>query len=237
MGRIPSVVGPQDKPAGRSVCLCARIGLSNLTGEGRRDLVADIAAIDPSSKPLPIGGGRVPQLPLGGRVLGVMSPDNKSTVITVASWNTGNSQSISRSRANPSHAERQFIDFMERKQRSDGDFFAHVTMLDVSLDRSPCAACSDALVGLLRDVRRALPAPAPAMMVRRAGVIVSKSEGGKSDLSAILRWSQLYESRVHGTSWQSLLDLGNAGWRLIAPRDARPIDRACQTDLVSIEDA
>jgi hypothetical protein len=237
MGRRPSVIRDGDKPEGRSVCLCAGITLSNLTGEGRRDLIADIVAIDPSSKARPVGDGPVPRLPLGGRILGVTSPDDQSTIITLAAWNTGESQSISRSRANPSHAERQFIDFMERKQRSDGDFFAHITKLDVSLDRSPCAPCSDALVGLLRDIRRAQPTPAPTVVIRREGAIVSRTEAGKSTLGATLSWGQLYESGVHGTTWQNLLELSNVGWRLMAPRDARPLDSTYHTDLVHIDDA
>jgi hypothetical protein len=216
--------------------MCARVTVSKLTGEGNRDLTVDISAVDLSSKTRPIGGGPVPARPLGGRVLSVVSSADGSTTLTIGAWNTGESQSISRTRANPSHAERQFVDFMERKQRTDGDFFANITMVDVHLDCSPCAPCSDALVGLLRDIRAAQPAPAAGYVVRRAGTIVSRKEKGVSGLTAVLRWESLYENRIQGTTWHNLLDLTRTGWLLRSPRDARPMDRTAQTDLVRIED-
>ena len=158
---------------------------------------------------------------MGGQVTDVASCGKNSTLICLNAWNTGSSGSISRRRANPSHAERQLINFMDREKQTDSSFLRHITKLSVHLDKSPCTACSTALVGLLREIRE-------AQGVARTGPWRNSP--------ATLNWNYRYDKTIQRTRWDNLYDLQQIGWRLMSPRDARPLVYGYVADLVNIED-
>ncbi len=135
MGRRQSVLPAAEVPEGRTVGLRACVIVSTLTGEGNRD----IPAVDASSKPRPVGDGAAPKLPLGGRVKDVSANDaGGGTTFLINAWNAGESQSASRKRANPSHAERQLIAYLDGRARTDSAFFKSITDFTTYTSHAKC---------------------------------------------------------------------------------------------------
>ena len=110
-------------PPNRVVTMVARV--TPALGVGIRDLPA-----------LDRGAG-IP----GGRVLPVWM--DGAGALEIVTWNTGEASDLRRY-GNRSHAEAQFFEFMR-----DREFKS----VDIEISHSPCTACADMLVGLLRSMK------------------------------------------------------------------------------------
>ena len=108
---------------------------------------------------------------------------NDPNSLEIAAWNTGRSSDL-REYGNRSHAENQFYEFLQGKEFSQ---------IEIEISHSPCTACCDLLVGLLRD----------------------------RNISGTLRWAQAYEWGVQATNRQALIELLK-DWKLAAPESAIP---------------
>ena len=111
------------QPPGRIVTMVARV--TPALGVGIRDLPA-----------LDRGAG-IP----GGTVLPTWI--DGSGALEIVTWNTGEASDLRRY-GNRSHAEAQFFEFMR-----DRDFKS----VDIEISHSPCTACADMLVGLLKSMK------------------------------------------------------------------------------------
>jgi hypothetical protein len=140
---------------------------------------------------------------LGGRVRPI--PDG----LEIVTWNTGEASDL-RKYGNRSHAEAQFFGFM-----ADHEF----TSVEIEISHSPCTACSDMLVGLLKSMR----AKGRTVSTHRVG---QRTYVGYRDaaIPAALRWGELYDMPPQATTPQCLRELQAAGWQMAAPRAAIPND-------------
>jgi hypothetical protein len=182
-------------PSGRIVTMVARVTPG--FGVGIRDL----PALD--------SGARIP----GGRVLPTWI--DGADALEIVTWNTGEASDLRRY-GNRSHAEAQFFEFMR-----DHEF----TSVDIEISHSPCTACADMLVGLLRSMqnRGTTVFRAPN---RRVGqrVYVGSATRTPPAISASVRWGELFDTPPQATTPQSLRELSAVGWRMAAPRAAIPSD-------------
>jgi hypothetical protein len=222
--------------------MAARVTSSQLTGDGDHDIIA----VDPAAPLRSTGDRPAPAHPLGGRVLS-FTPAGKGTMMTVATWNTGEPVDLQKW-GNLSHAERQFIDFMRKKELRDlSPFFANIEAIEVEINLSPCTACADGLAGLLRDIIATRPAapvtrapnrvvdrPATATAPARTAILIGSPLARPPSVSATLRWEKLYAGGVQTTTWASLATLTKAGWRLTAPADARPSENSVHSGMVLV---
>jgi hypothetical protein len=183
------------QPLGRIVTMVARV--TPALGVGIRDLPA-----------LDRGAG-IP----GGTVLPTWI--DGSGAMEIVTWNTGEASDLRRY-GNRSHAEAQFFEFMR-----DRDF----TSVDIEISHSPCTACADMLVGLLRSMKAkgTTVSRAPS---RRVGqrVYVGSAIEAPPNIPATLRWGTLFETPPQATTPYSLRELHAVGWHMAAPRTAIPSD-------------
>jgi tRNA(Arg) A34 adenosine deaminase TadA len=136
-----------------------------------------------------------PSGPLGGAVVRVGG--SQSDVVT---WNTSSDRKL----GNVSHAEHQFINYMEKRQQRERDFYSRVSDVLININLSPCTVCVDELSHLVNEIKRA--------------------RGGRK-LDFTIVWSKLYATRPQATTAQGLNKLGEIGIKLSAPSDARPTER------------
>src|SRR5262245_20589374 len=163
------------RPSNRIVTMVARV--TPAFGVGIRDL----PALD--------RGAKIP----GGRVLPTWI--NGSGALEIVTWNTGEASDLRRY-GNRSHAEAQFFEFMRDRE------FASV---EIEISHSPCTACADMLVGLLRSMKEkgTTVSRAPA---RRVGqrIYVGSATSTPPAIPATLRWGELFDVPPQATSPQSL---------------------------------
>ena len=181
------------QPPNRIVTMVARV--TPALGVGIRDLPA-----------LDHGAG-IP----GGRVLPTWM--DGAGALEIVTWNTGEASDLRRY-GNRSHAEAQFFEFMR-----DREF----TSVDIEISHSPCTACADMLVGLLKSIK-ARGASVLREPTRRVGqrIYVGSAKKTPPAIPATLRWGALFETPPQGTTPQSLRELHAAGWQMAAPRTAIP---------------
>lgn len=229
-------------PDGRSVILAARLTLSEAV---KRDF-CNLPAVDPTALVRATAECPAPAFPLGGNIRATKldQPDT----LEIITWNTGEPQDLNKT-GNLSHAERQFVEYMKKKRDREQTFFPSIKAIEIDITTSPCTACADALCGLLRDITRttaprsAIPSPATIQVIRERSatsgrrILVRPAPGDMSvQLTATLRWMELYTFGPQATNWQSLFDLRKAGWRLEAPGSARPADASVYATMVPIQD-
>lgn len=183
------------QPPNRVVTMVARV--TPAPGVGIRDLPA-----------LDRGAG-IP----GGRVLPIWM-DGAGT-LEIVTWNTGEASDLRRY-GNRSHAEAQFFEFMR-----DREFKS----VDIEISHSPCTACADMLVGLLKSMK-AKGTTVTQGTNRRVGqrIYVGSAIKTPPAIPATLRWGALFETPPQATTPQSLRELHDAGWQMAAPRTAIPND-------------
>ena len=183
------------QPPGRIVTMVARV--TPALGVGVRDL----PALD-----------RRAGIP-GGTVLPTWIDGAGATEIVA--WNTGEASDLRRY-GNRSHAEAQFFEFMRGR-----DF----TSVDIEISHSPCTACADMLVGLLRSMK-AKGTTVSRAPNRRIGqrVYVGAAIETPPNIPATLRWGTLFETPPQATTPHSLRELQAVGWHMAAPRTAIPND-------------
>jgi hypothetical protein len=182
-------------PPNRVVTMVARV--TPALGVGIRDL----PALD--------RGAKIP----GGRVLPVWM-DGTGT-LEIVTWNTGEASDLRRY-GNRSHAEAQFFEFMR-----DRDFKS----VDIEISHSPCTACADMMVGLLKSMKAKGMTVTPGT-TRRVGqrIYVGSAIKTPPAIPATLRWGALFETPPQATTPQSLRGLHDVGWHMAAPRTAIPND-------------
>jgi hypothetical protein len=180
-------------PSGRVVVMAARV--TPASGVGIREL----AALDP--------GARI----AGGRVLPIWIDD--SDALEIITWNTGEASDL-RQYGNRSHAEAQFHEFMRGRE---------FTSIEIEISHSPCTACADMLVGLLKNIR-AKGSTVTRAANRRVGqrIYIGSAVTTAGSVPAALRWGELYDMPPQATTPQCLRELQSAGWQLAAPRSAIP---------------
>lgn len=185
------------RPSNRTVIMVARV--TPALGVGIRDL----PALDRGAR---ISGGRVLPTWIDG-----------SGALDIVTWNTGEASDLRRY-GNRSHAEAQFFEFMR-----DREF----TSVAIEISHSPCTACADMLVGLLKSMkaRGTTVSQAPN---RRVGqrIYVGSAMKTAPAIPATLRWGQLFDMPPQATTPQSLRELHAVGWQMAAPRAAIPDDPA-----------
>jgi len=105
--------------------------------------VADLklAALDPGARH---GGGQVLPMPGG---------------LEIVTWNTGKAADLKRY-GNRSHAEAQFYELMQKP--GEPGKIRDFSSIEIEISHSPCTACADMLVGLLRDMKAKGTAGLPA---------------------------------------------------------------------------
>lgn len=182
-------------PPGRIVTMVARVAPA--PGVAIRDL----PALD--------RGARIP----GGRVLPTWI--DGAGALEIVTWNTGEASDLRRY-GNRSHAEAQFFEFMRGRA---------FTSVDIEISHSPCTACADMLVGLLKSMK-AKGTTVSRGPTRRVGqrVYVGAAIETPPVLPATLRWGALFETPPQATTPQSLRELQAVGWHMAAPRAAIPND-------------
>ena len=185
------------QPPGRIVTMVARV--TPALGVGIRDLPA-----------LDRGAG-IP----GGRVLPTWIDGSGGGALEIVTWNTGEASDLRRY-GNRSHAEAQFFEFMR-----DREF----TSVDIEISHSPCTACADMLVGLLKSMK-AKGTTVSRGPIRRVGqrIYVGAAIETPPAIPATLRWGALFETPPQATTPQSLRELQAVGWQMAAPRSAIPND-------------
>jgi hypothetical protein len=178
------------RPKGRSVTSKVEVVLAVPVDVGS----AELAPVDPVKATVKTGGV-------------VWTPAVKtSTKIHAVTWNTSNINPP----GNTSHAEHQFVNWMESKE----DLWPHVEKITiVNVSKSPCSVCGPELAGLLRQIKKA-----------RNG----------QPVAADMYWTKLHATGAQPTSWQSLHDMQKEGWRLNAPDDALPPEEGIYKDMVKI---
>lgn len=183
------------QPANRVVTMVARV--TPALGVGIRDLPA-----------LDRGAG-IP----GGTVLPTWI--DGSGAQEIVTWNTGEASDLRRY-GNRSHAEAQFFEFMRGRE---------FTSVDIEISHSPCTACADMLVGLLKSMRDkgTTVSREPSRRVGHRVYVGARIET-PPDLPATLRWGTLFETPPQATTPQSLRALQAVGWHMAAPRTAIPND-------------
>ena len=183
------------RPPGRVVVMAARV--TPAFGVGIRELPA-----------LDTGVG-IP----GGRVLPIWI--DSSDTLEIVTWNTGEASDL-RKYGNRSHAEAQFFEFMR-----DREF----TSVEIEISHSPCSACADMLVGLLRTMKDKGTSVSRAPN-RRVGqrIYIGSAITTAPALPAALRWGELYDMPPQATTPRCLRELQAAGWQLAAPRSGLPTD-------------
>jgi hypothetical protein len=183
------------RPSNRIVTMVARV--TPATGVGIRDL----PALDRGAK---VSGGRVLPIWISG-----------SGALEIVTWNTGEASDLRRY-GNRSHAEAQFFEFMR-----DREF----TGVEIEISHSPCTACADMLVGLLRSMKEKGTTVSQAPN-RRVGqrIHVGSAIRTPPSIPATLRWGELFDMPPQATTPQSLRELHAVGWQMAAPRAAIPSD-------------
>ena len=178
-------------PPNRVVTMVARV--TPVLGVGIRDLPA-----------LDRGAG-IP----GGRVLPAWM-DGAGTLEIVA-WNTGEASDLRRY-GNRSYAEAQFFEFMR-----DREFKS----VDIEISHSPCTACADMLVGLLRSMK-AKGTTVTQGTNRRVGqrIYVGSAIETPPAIPATLRWGALFETPPQATRRNPFVRYMMLGgkWQRRAPR-------------------
>ena len=182
-------------PPSRVVTMVARVTPALAVG------IRDLPALD--------RGAGIP----GGRVLPVWM-DGAGT-LEIVTWNTGEASDLRRY-GNRSHAEAQFFEFMR-----DREFKS----VDIEISHSPCTACADMMVGLLKSMK-AKGTTVTQGTNRRVGQRIYVGSAIKTPLAipAMLRWGALFETPPQATTPQSLRALHDVGWQMAAPRTAIPND-------------
>lgn len=183
------------QPANRVVTMVARV--TPALGVGIRDL----PALD--------RGAAIP----GGTVLPTWI--DGSGAQEIVTWNTGEASDLRRY-GNRSHAEAQFFEFMRGRE---------FTSVDIEISHSPCTACADMLVGLLKSMKAkgTTVSRAPSRRVGHRVYVGARIET-PPDIPATLRWGALFETPPQATTPQSLRALQAVGWHMAAPRTAIPND-------------
>lgn len=152
--------------------------------------VADLklAALDPGARH---GGGQVLPMPGG---------------LEIVTWNTGKAADLKRY-GNRSHAEAQFYELMQKP--GEPGKIRDFSSIEIEISHSPCTACADMLVGLLRDMKAKGTAGLPA-----------KEKFGWKDaaIPAALRWGELFSTPPQATTGPYLWKLHEEGWQMSAPR-------------------
>lgn len=130
-----------------------------------------------------------------------------SKKLNVVTWNTSDVDPP----GNSSHAEHQFVNYLESRP----DLWANVEKLIITnVTRSPCSTCGPELALLLKEIK--------------------KSRNGRP-VEADIYWTKLHSTGAQPTSWQTLYEMQNAGWRLNAPADALPPEKGIYPDLVTVK--
>lgn len=182
---LANLIASADAPGRRSVKLGARITLV---------------------EPVSVSSGHFPPVNESARVKkgGQVITTDKSQTVEVVSWNTSNINTI----GNSSHAEHQFVAWMDRQGE---DFMKRIKRIELNLERlSPCSACSDELRAMLEKI-----------------AVMRDQEFQKGD--AKLSWLKLYTGlpKTNGTArttWQNVAELNRAGWKIYAPFNELPTE-------------
>jgi len=178
------------KPRGRSVTSKVQILLS-----APIEVPATLLApADPTKATVPTGGA-------------VWTPSvKKSQTLNAVTWNTSDIDPP----GNTSHAEHQFVTYMESRQ----DIWPLVDKITiVNVSRSPCSICGEELAGFLEQVQATRPG---------------------QPIEAEIYWTKLHSTGAQPTSWQTLKELRGAHWQLHAPANALPPEHTNAVNLVKI---
>jgi hypothetical protein len=179
------------KPRGRSVVSRVQLTLSVPV-----DVPAtELQPADPRRATVPRGG--VAWTP-------AVSASKRVNMVT---WNTSDIDPP----GNSSHAEHQFVNYLEANRELMGQVEKVVV---VNVSRSPCSICGDELAGLLKEIKAARPG---------------------QPVSAEIYWTKLHSTGAQPTSWQTLHAMQAAGWILHAPADALPPEKSGYADLVKVK--
>jgi hypothetical protein len=197
------LLDPGFVPSGRSVVMVARLHLWRPVEQDFEELKAEKATTKASKLGISEGTG------------GVVAPGEfkEKQYIDVVTWNTSNINSPA-----TSHAEYQFLKWIESKEKPGPAFLASISAVEVNMkDMSPCGDCSRFLVGVMQTLTRARraerrdPKVAPHVPETVTGQLV---------------WTKLYTGSVKAgvppTTYSNLSDLQKAHWQLFAPAKALP---------------
>ena len=101
--------------------------------------------------------------------------------------------------------------------------FREFTSVEIEISHSPCTACADTLVGLLRSMKEKGTTVSQAPN-RRVGerIYVGSAKRTPPAIPAALRWGELFDMPPQATTPQSLRELHAVGWQMAAPRVAIP---------------
>jgi len=145
----------------------------------------------------------------GGQVI----RGEESQTVELVTWNTSNINT----EGNTSHAEHQFVAWMDRQGK---DFLRKIQTIELNLKPlSPCSNCSDELRKMLKKIGDVRDRP---------------FDHDRGD--ARLYWVKLYKGlpRTNGvarTTSQNIYQLNVAGWRIYAPLNESPTDETMYRDL------
>jgi hypothetical protein len=236
-------------PDGRVVVMAARIVSSSPLVRDNLELTAadrlSLRALDRASPVRKTGACPAPLFPLGGHLQA--TDQCNPGILEIATWNTGEPITLNVT-GSLSHAERQFIGYLNKKAEQEPLFLASIRSIEIDINLSPCTACADSLSGLLRNINDALGPESPkASPVTRTVLPGTSSSGGRRILvsgapseaaphvHALLRWGKLYTSGPQATNWPALFELCKAGWQLQSPPGERPTDTSIQSTMVPVD--
>ncbi len=179
------------RPKGRSVTSRVQVTLEEDVDVG----AIELAPVDRQKATVQTGGV-------------VWTPSTRaSTKINAVTWNTSNINPP----GNSSHAEHQFVNYMESRE----DLWSKVQkIVVVNVTRSPCSECGPELGWLLKRIK--------------------KARKGKP-VEAEIFWTKLHSSGAQPTSWESLHDMQKEGWKLHAPGGEYPPEKGPYSDKVFIK--
>ncbi|MBA4142858.1 MAG: DUF4157 domain-containing protein [Nitrosospira sp.] len=190
LGELRRTLGRGRAPPGRTVQSATRLHLVS------NHPITNLSSILPRELP---SGGLDPTIPTGGGVVNVQ--ENEIQLLT---WNSSPTR-----KTGGSHAEAHTTAVFESELAKEA--LKYIESIEMrNFNYSACSSCSDALVGMLRQICAAQ---------RGTGQVVLRR--------AEIYWTRLYGDeekflREDRTTWNTIQDLARAGWTIHAPTAALP---------------
>ena len=110
-----------------------------------------------------------------------------------------------------------------RRNSSSSCGTANFKSVDIEISHSPCTACADMMVGLLKSMKAkgTTVSRGPSRPVGQR-IYVGPAINTPPAIPATLRWGALFETPPQATTPQSLRALHDVGWHMAAPGTAIP---------------